>query len=158
MLLLQTHDQVSDEEAKARADFDIRWKVALGVAIDEKPFAKSTLQLFRAYLILHEKVRAVFQCSLQFARQTGYIKGHRLKAALDISYILGRGAVKDTYNLLADGIAQTVRALVAVDTHGHSPWHFVIQASLDSLRPSSHSPTGKTHGILPLWVIRGQES
>ncbi len=26
-LLLQTHDKVSDAEAKARADFDIRWKV-----------------------------------------------------------------------------------------------------------------------------------
>src|SRR3989304_4216517 len=51
-LLLQTHDRVSDDEAKARADFDIRWKVALGVAVDEKPFAKSTLQLFRAQLIL----------------------------------------------------------------------------------------------------------
>ena len=108
-LLLQTHDKVSDEEAKERADFDIRWKVALGIAVDDKPFAKSTLQLFRAHLILHEKVRAVFQRSLQFARQTGYVKGHRMKAALDTSYILGRGAVKDTYNLLADGIIQVVR-------------------------------------------------
>jgi len=114
-LLLQTHDKVSDEEAKERADFDIRWKVALGIAVDDKPFAKSTLQLFRARLILHEKVRAVFQRSLQFARQTGYLKGHRMKAALDTSYILGRGAVKDTYNLLADGIVQVVRALAALD-------------------------------------------
>ena len=114
-LLLQTHDKVSDEEAKERADFDVRWKVALGIAVDDKPFAKSTLQLFRAHLILHEKVRAVFQRSLQFARQTGYLKGHRMKAALDTSYILGRGAVKDTYNLLADGIVQVVRALAALD-------------------------------------------
>jgi hypothetical protein len=114
-LLLQTHDKVSDEEAKERADFDVRWKVALGIAVDDKPFAKSTLQLFRAHLILHEKVRAVFQRSLRFARQTGYLKGHRMKAALDTSYILGRGAVKDTYNLLADGIVQVVRALAALD-------------------------------------------
>ena len=27
---VQTHDKVSDAEAKARADFDIRWKVSLG--------------------------------------------------------------------------------------------------------------------------------
>lgn len=39
-LLLQTHDKVSDEEAKGRADFDIRWKGALGVAVDDKPFAQ----------------------------------------------------------------------------------------------------------------------
>lgn len=121
-LLLQNHDRVSDDEAKARADFDIRWKVALGIAVDEKPFAKSTMQLFRAHLILHEKVRAVFQRSLQFARQTGYVKGHRIKVALDTSYILGRGAVKDTYNLLADGIVQVVRALAALEGKKAEVW------------------------------------
>lgn len=121
-LLLQTHDRVADEEAKARADFDIRWKVALGIAVDDKPFAKSTLQLFRAQLILHDKVRAVFQRSLQFARQTGYVKRHRMKAALDTGYILGRGAVKDTYNLLADGIIQVVRALAALECQKEETW------------------------------------
>ncbi len=36
-LLLQAHDQVSDEEAKQRADFDLRWKVALGIPIEAHP-------------------------------------------------------------------------------------------------------------------------
>ena len=67
-LLLQAYDKVSDLEAKQRADFDIRWKVALGIEVEDRPFAKSTLQLFRAQLILHDRVRAVFQRSLQFAR------------------------------------------------------------------------------------------
>ncbi len=31
------------------------------------------------------------------------------------TFILGRGAVKDTYNLLADGIVQVVRALASLD-------------------------------------------
>jgi transposase len=39
-LLLQAYEGVSDEEAKARADFDLRWKVALGVGLEERPFAK----------------------------------------------------------------------------------------------------------------------
>jgi hypothetical protein len=115
VLLLQTHDKVSDDEAKQRADFDIRWKVALGIGVEERPFAKSMLQLFRAHLILHDKARAVFQRSLQFARKTSYVKGRRMKAALDTSYILGRGAVKDTYNLLADGIILVVKALAALE-------------------------------------------
>ena len=42
-LLLQTYDKVSDAEAKAGADFDIRWKVALGIEIEDRPFAKTTL-------------------------------------------------------------------------------------------------------------------
>jgi transposase len=118
-LLLQVHDRVSDEEAKARADFDLRWKVALGIGLEERPFAKSTLQLFRARLILHERARAIFQKSLDFARQRGYFQSRKLKVVLDTTYILGRGAVKDTYNLLADGIAKLVRALAT--TAGSKP-------------------------------------
>ena len=113
-LLLQTYDKVSDAEAKARADFDIRWKVALGIEIEDRPFAKSTLQMFRAQLILHDKVREVFEGSLRLARQSSYLKKRGMRVALDTTYILGRGAVKDTYNLLADGIVKLLRVLAAV--------------------------------------------
>ena len=78
------------------------------------PFAKSTLQMFRARLILHEKVREVFESSLRLARQSGYLKKRGMRVALDTTYILGRGAVKDTYNLLADGIVKLLRVLAAV--------------------------------------------
>ena len=107
-LLLQSHDRVSDAEAKARADFDIRWKVALGIEIEDRPFAKSTLQVFRAQLILHDKVREVFESSLRLARQSGLPEKARMRAALDTTFILGRGAVKDTCNLLSDGIVKAV--------------------------------------------------
>ena len=113
-LLLQTYDKVSDAEAKARANFDIRWKVALGIEIEDRPFAKSTLQMFRAQLILHDKVREVFESSLRLARESGYLKKRGMRVALDTTYILGRGAVRDTYNLLADGIVKLLRALAAV--------------------------------------------
>jgi Transposase domain (DUF772) len=122
-LLLQVYEGVSDEEAKARADFDLRWKVALGIGLEERPFAKSTLQLFRAHLILHERVRAVFQKSLDFACQTGYFQSRKkLKIVLDTSYILGRGSVKDTYNLLGDGIKELARALAAIAAHKPEVW------------------------------------
>ena len=59
----------------------------MGIEVEARPFAKSTLQLFRAQLILHDRVRAVFQRSLQFARQTGCLKGRRMKVAVDTTYI-----------------------------------------------------------------------
>ena len=121
-LLLQTYDKVSDAEAKARADFDIRWKVALGIEIEDRPSAKSTLQLFRAQLILHEKAREVFEGSLRLARQSGYLKKRGMRVALDTTYILGRGAVKDTYNLLADGIVKLLRVLAAVANIAVGEW------------------------------------
>lgn len=110
-LLLQAHDRVSDEEAKRRADLDLSWKVALGIEVHTRPFAKSTLQLFRAQLILHEQARVIFQRSLEYARESGYLKGRKIKVALDTTSILGRGAVKDTYNLLADGIKKLIWTL-----------------------------------------------
>ena len=123
-LLLQTHDKVSDAEAKARADFDIRWKVALGIEIEDRPFAKSTLQVFRAQLILHDRVRAVFESSLRLARESGYLKkrGRGMRVALDTTNILGRGAVRDTCNLLADGIVKLLRALAAVEGFDVKGW------------------------------------
>ena len=88
--------------------------MALGIEVEDRPFAKSMLQLFRARLILHEMAREVFERSLRFARETGYLKSRRMKVALDTTYILGRGAVKDTYNLLSDGIVKLVRVLSEV--------------------------------------------
>jgi Transposase DDE domain/Transposase domain (DUF772) len=112
-LLLQAYEGASEEEAKVRADFDLRWKVALGVGLEKRPFAKSTLQLFRARLVIHERMQTVFRKSLDFARHTGYLRSRRLKVVLDTTYVLGRGALKDTYNLLADGIVMLARELAA---------------------------------------------
>ena len=96
--------------------------MALGIEIEDRPFAKSTLQVFRAQLILHDKVRAVFESSLRLARESGYLKKRGIRVALDTTNILGRGAVKDTYNLLADGIVKLLRALAAVEQTSVKGW------------------------------------
>src|SRR5205823_13499385 len=70
-LVLQAYDGVSDDEAKQRADYDLRWKVALGIELDVRPFAKSTLQEFRAQLIVHQEQAALFRTSLELARRRG---------------------------------------------------------------------------------------
>ena len=90
--------------------------------MEDRPFAKSTLQVFRGQLILHDQVREVFERSLRLARETGYLKRRSLRVALDTTYILGRGAVKDTYNLLADGMVKLLRALAAVDRTTVKAW------------------------------------
>jgi len=96
--------------------------VALGIEVDERPFAKSTLQLFRAQLILKEKMRSVFVSSLELAKQSGYLKARWLKVILDTTNIFGRGAVKDTYNLLGDGIQQLCRGLAAAQEQELEAW------------------------------------
>lgn len=111
-LVLQAYDGVSDAEARDRATYDLRWKIALGIELEARPFAKSTLQEFRAQLIVHQEQAAIFQESLALAKRQGKFRGDRkITLALDTTTILGRGAVKDTYNLLADGIVQVLRVL-----------------------------------------------
>ena len=46
--------------------------VPLGIEVEDRPFAKGTLQVFRAQLILHDKVWEVFESSLRLARESGY--------------------------------------------------------------------------------------
>jgi len=114
-LLLQRYEDCSDLEAWARASYDLRWKVALGTETMERPFAKSTLQLFRAQLLVHPQMRLAFERSLELAKKTGYVRNSKpVRLAMDTSQILGRGAVKDTYNLISEGIRQVLRALARV--------------------------------------------
>ena len=107
-LLLQAHASVSDEEAIARSAFDLRWKVALGLDLDEKLCAKSTLQRFRAQLVLHEATGRIFDRGIEACRAAGLLKRTRLSAAIDTTPVLGRGAVRDTYNVVSDGIRRVV--------------------------------------------------
>ena len=49
------------------------------------------------------------------APENGYLKrGIRISVPLGTTYILGRGSVKDTYNLLANGIGKLMRVMEAV--------------------------------------------
>ena len=121
-LLLQARDKVSDEEAVSRSRFDIRWMVALGTEVCGRPFAKSTLQLFRSLLILNDKEREIFLMSVQEARRSGYLKRGKKKLLIDTTHIFGKGQVKDTYNLLADGIVELVRTLAAVERESPGAW------------------------------------
>src|SRR5437667_6004625 len=126
-LVLQTYDGVSDDEAKQRADYDLRWKVALGVELDARPFAKSTLQEFRAQLIVHQEQAAIFRQSLELAKRRGKFRTksgekRKLKVALDTTNILGRGAVKATYNLLGDGIVKLARVLAKLAGQPLTGW------------------------------------
>jgi hypothetical protein len=111
MLLLQFHDGVSDEEAVEHSVYDARWCAVLGKDLCEPMCAKSTLQLFRSQLIVLGGYHLMFLRSIERAKDAGLLVGDALKAALDTKPIIGRGAVEDTYNLLATAMRQLARAL-----------------------------------------------
>jgi len=110
-LLLQAFDRASDQEATERAQFDQRWQLALGISDDEVPFAKSTLCLFRNQLILHKEAKLIFHKGLEYLRKQGFVKRHKIRLALDTTPIFGKGAVQDTFNMLAEGLRHVLWVL-----------------------------------------------
>jgi len=110
--LLQHYEGISDAEVVERCRYDLRWKVALDLdlASVEAPFAKSTFQAFRVRLTVHQREGLAFEGSVKAASAAGLLPP-RLRVALDSSPVRGRGAVKDTFNLLSDAIAAVVRTV-----------------------------------------------
>jgi hypothetical protein len=88
---------VSFVEAIDRTKYDLRWKVALGLEMEEVPMQKSTLQEFEARLVIQEMEEPWLKKSIAEARRAGYRKSRKVRVALDTTPILGKGAVKDTY-------------------------------------------------------------
>lgn len=134
LLILKEYDQVSDEEAVARSAFDLRWAAVLRRAAGKQLCAKSTFQLFRAHLILHDEVRSIFRKSIAVAKDSGLLKG-KLKAAIDTKPILGRGAVKDTFNLLGEAISILARQLAKEQRQSEK--EYLQEAGLDRYTGSS---------------------
>ena len=122
LTLLQHHAQVSDQEAVDRTAFDVRWAAVLRRPLGKPLCVKSTLQLFRAHLILHDAVLRLFRQSILEAKRAGLLTGATLRVALDTKPIEGRGAAKDTYNLLATGIKQLGRALARAQSQAPACW------------------------------------
>jgi hypothetical protein len=72
--------------------------------------------------VLHEMEEPILKKSIEEARRAGYLKNGKIRVALDTTPILGKGAVQDTYNLLAEGIEQLVRRLAEVEGEEVMGW------------------------------------
>jgi hypothetical protein len=112
LLLLRYYEKVSYQVAAERGRFDIRWKAVLGRAIDEPGpvVSDTTLNDFEDTLRRLGRHDVLMRRTIEMACEAGWIEGE-LVAAQDSSPVIGKGAVKDTYNLLGDAIRKLVRAI-----------------------------------------------
>ena len=61
-------------------------------------------------MTLHQKEGLAFERSIRAAKEAGLLP-KKLRVSLDSSPVRGRGAVKDTFNLLSDAIVAVLRAI-----------------------------------------------
>src|SRR5215210_28045 len=109
-MLLQYYDDCSDAEAEQRVRFDLRWKHALGLALEDGGFDATVLCHFRRKLLERGLERALFDRLVNAARDAGLIATDAAQV-VDSSHILGAAGVRDTYALLRGGIRKLLRAL-----------------------------------------------
>ena len=103
VLLLEYHDGVSDREAEERARYDLRWKWALNLWLDQAGFDHSSLSRFRSRLVVKGKERLAFEAFLRMAQDRGLVlPGGR--SIVDSTAVLGAGAVVDTFQLIRHSI------------------------------------------------------
>ena len=122
ILFLRAYEKVSWVEALERPQDDLRWKVALGLEREEEPIPKRTRQEFEARWVIPEKGEARLKKSIAEARRAGYLQSRKIRVALDTTPILGKGAVKDTYNLLGEGIEQLACRLAEGEGESGASW------------------------------------
>jgi transposase len=109
VLLLQFYDDVSDEEAIERLKYDLRWKVALDLALDFSGFHPTSLTKYRNRLVENNQERYAFDRFIAVAREAGFIPD-RVTLLTDTTNVRGAGAVQDTYTLLRKGIRKVLKA------------------------------------------------
>src|SRR5215207_741692 len=113
-MLLQYHDDCSDAEAEQRMRFDLRWKHALGIGLEEEGFDATLLCRCRRRLLECGLERSLFERLVNAARKIGLIAKDAAQL-LDSSHVLGAAGARDTYTLIRGGIRKLLRSL------GYSP-------------------------------------
>ncbi len=109
-MLLEHHDDCSDAEAEARMRFDLRWKHALGLKLEDEGFDATVLCRFRRKLLECGLERTLFERLVKAARETGLVAKDAAQL-LDSSHILGAAGARDTYTLIRGAIRKLLRTL-----------------------------------------------
>lgn len=88
VVLLQYVERLPDRQAAVACQYDLRWKLALRMRIDEPSFHPSSLTVFRERLLEGGLERAAFESCLDILIDGGYVR-RRSKQRLDSTHIHG---------------------------------------------------------------------
>lgn len=114
ILLLEYRCGLSDEAAMESLAWDLRWKVALGLAVDHSGFHPTTMTKFRARLLLHGKERLALENTLRLAEELGILDAPA-EQIVDSTPMLGAAATQDTVRLVRHGVKKLLDAVAAAD-------------------------------------------
>ncbi len=108
VLTLQTLLDLSDAETAEAARCDLRWKVACGMALDDKGFHPSTLTYWRRRLAASARPHRINDAVRQVVEATGILRGRR-RRAVDSTILADAVATQDTITQLIAAIRRVAR-------------------------------------------------
>jgi len=110
ILVLQTLHDLSDRETAESARCDLRWKVATGMALDDKGFDPSTLVYWRKRLARSDRPQRINEAVRQVVAETAVLGG-RGKRAVDSTILADAVATQDTITQLISAIRRVGRVV-----------------------------------------------
>ncbi|HZM82550.1 MAG TPA: transposase, partial [Candidatus Limnocylindrales bacterium] len=108
ILTLQTLLDYSDAETAEAARCDLRWKVACGMALDDKGFHPSTLTYWRRRLAASARPHRINDAVRQVVEATGILRG-RHRRAVDSTILADAVATQDTITQLIASVRRVAR-------------------------------------------------
>ena len=108
VLTLQALHDFSDRETAEAVRFDVRWKVAIGAALDDEGFDPSSLVYWRRRLAKSGRPHRVNDAVKTVIEQTGVLKGRR-RRAVDSTILADAVAAQDTVTQLVAAIRRVAR-------------------------------------------------
>ncbi len=108
ILALQTLYDLSDAETAEAARCDLRWKVATGMALDDKGFHPSTLTYWRQRLVGSARPHRINEAVKRVVEETGILAGRR-RRAVDSTILADAVATQDTITQLVAAVRRVAR-------------------------------------------------
>jgi hypothetical protein len=108
IMTLQTLCDYSDREAAEAVRFDVRWKVACGLAVDEEGFHPSSLVYWRNRIARSERPHRVNDAVRKVIAETGILRGRR-RRAVDSTIVADAVATQDTVTQLVSAVRRAAR-------------------------------------------------
>jgi Transposase domain (DUF772)/Transposase DDE domain len=108
VMTLQALHDYSDRETAEAVRFDVRWKAAIGTALDDPGFDPSTLVYWRKRIAKSARPHRVNDAVKTVVEQTGVLKGRR-RRAVDSTILADAVATQDTVTQLVSAIRRVAR-------------------------------------------------
>src|SRR3989442_11176425 len=108
VLVLQVLHDYSDREAAEAARFDVRWKAAIGVPLEDPGFDPSSLVYWRNRIARSARPDRINDAVRTIVAETGVLRGRR-RRAVDSTILADGVATPDTVTQLVSAIRRGAR-------------------------------------------------